>query len=127
MDKVVKFTAFVAKKAFPNLEKNLYNTSNFRKYGLMIDDMIRMDTDETKEAKSRLSTDLAAERQFRISRAMTLNASNQFLPKEEWMTPEKDVPYLRDLIREVQAEKRERLEYEAEFYSFKSGQAKDDC
>jgi hypothetical protein len=65
----------------------------------MIDDMIRMDTDETKEAKSRLSTDLAAERQFRISRAMTLNASNQFLPKEEWMTPEK--VYKQNKISEV--------------------------
>ena len=55
----------------------------------MTDDMIRTDVPEVQEAVRRLPADIAAERQYRISRALHLSITKKFLPKEEWMTPEK--------------------------------------
>lgn len=52
-------------------------------------DTIRMDTEVTREARARLPKQIAAERQFRVSRALHLDAKQQILPKEEWMTLEK--------------------------------------
>ncbi|XP_045181934.1 cytochrome b-c1 complex subunit 7-like [Mercenaria mercenaria] len=104
----------------PGLAEWCYYTSRFPKLGLMRDDTIRMDTDVTKEARSRLPKQVAAERHFRISRALLLDARQQILPKEEWMTFEKDKPYMLEFVRQVQAERQEQTEYETKLYTYKS-------
>lgn len=82
-----------------------------------------MDDPVTKEAASRLPKDLAAERQFRISRALYLDARQQILPKEEWMTPEKETLYMNPYLEQVKKEFQEKRDYERKMLTYRSGAA----
>lgn len=47
------------------------------------------ESDEVTEALRRIPEHIRDERNYRISRALLINASHSILPKEEWMTFDK--------------------------------------
>ncbi|KAL4218217.1 Cytochrome b-c1 complex subunit 7 [Mactra antiquata] len=94
----------------------LYNSSRYPQLGLMTHDTYGMDTEFMKEVRSRLPKNLAAEREIRISRALLLDAKQQVLPREEWMTRDKDVPYLLPYIEMVDKEFKEKQYYQKKIY-----------
>jgi len=103
----------------PRLSSWLYNMSYFPQLGMMRHDAVRKNDPIVKEAVKRLPKDLAAERQFRISRALHLSYRNAVLPRTEWMTIEKDVPYLDPYIQQVKREKEAKQKFEQEIASYK--------
>ncbi|XP_064652317.1 cytochrome b-c1 complex subunit 7-like [Lineus longissimus] len=92
------------------LQKWAYNKSGFCQYGLMRDDVL-YETAEVKEAVRRLPPRMYDDRMFRICRALQLSTRKDILPKEEWMTFEKDDNYLTPYLNEVVAEKEEQMEW----------------
>ncbi|KAF5294101.1 hypothetical protein FQR65_LT10925 [Abscondita terminalis] len=93
------------------LQKFCYNLSGFNKYGLMRDDLLHED-DDVKEALRRLPENIIDERNYRIIRAVQLSIQKIFLPKEEWMTLEKDTLYLTPIVNQVIKERQERENWE---------------
>ncbi|KAF1834976.1 hypothetical protein BDW02DRAFT_647236 [Decorospora gaudefroyi] len=89
------------------------NAAGYRQLGLRADDLIPEENDVIQTALKRLSPQEAYDRVFRLRRAMQLSMSHQLLPKEEWTTPETDTPYLSDMIKEVEAEMKEREDLES--------------
>jgi ubiquinol-cytochrome c reductase subunit 7 len=75
--------------------------------GLKYDDLL-METPEVTEAIRRLHPDEQIARQQRLKIAFDLSVKQDFLPKEKWLKPEEDLPYLRPIIQEVIQEKKER-------------------
>ncbi|XP_032664260.1 cytochrome b-c1 complex subunit 7-like [Odontomachus brunneus] len=88
-----------------------YNISGFNKYGLMRDD-VRYENPDVQEALKRLPKHLLDERNFRIVRAMQLDACRKILPEEQWTKFEDDVMYLKPYIEEVEKERKEREEWD---------------
>ncbi|XP_058793686.1 cytochrome b-c1 complex subunit 7-like [Phymastichus coffea] len=95
----------------PNLQQWIYNKMGFNQYGLMRDDM-RYETPIVKEALKRLPEHVQDERTFRIVRAGYLCLKKDVLPKEQWMTLDKDVLYLTPIIEEVKKEIAEKEQWE---------------
>lgn len=79
----------------------------------MTDDVLQ-ETPVVKEALRRLPEYLIDERQFRMIRALQLSGNRIVLPKEEWIKFEDDVHYLQPYIDEVQAEIKEKKEWNKE-------------
>ncbi|XP_076247654.1 cytochrome b-c1 complex subunit 7 [Calliopsis andreniformis] len=90
-----------------------YNLSGFNQLGLMRDDCLR-ETPELEEALRRLPAHIRDERNFRLVRAMQLDAERKILPKEQWTKWDEDVLYLQPYLQEVLREKAEKEQWEAE-------------
>jgi len=103
----------------PGFAKWLYNISYFPQLGMMRHDAVRKNDPIVKEAVKRLPKDLAAERQFRISRALHLSYRNTVLPRSEWMKLEDDVPYLDPYIKQVVEELEAKKKFESEISAYK--------
>ncbi|CAK9832540.1 Cytochrome b-c1 complex subunit 7 [Anthophora retusa] len=101
------------KRSFPNLQKWAYNYSGFNQYGLLRDDLL-YESPDVIEALRRLPHHLMEERNFRLVRAVQLDAQKQILPKEQWTTLENDVHYLLPLVEEVIRERKEKEAWEAQ-------------
>ncbi|KAF7403141.1 cytochrome b-c1 complex subunit 7-like isoform X1 [Vespula maculifrons] len=98
----------------PGVQKWMYNISGFNKYGLMRDD-IRSEMDpDVQEALRRLPEHIRDERNFRIVRALQLDAMKRILPKEQWTKFEEDVLYLTPLVDEVVKEREEKERWNLE-------------
>ncbi|KAF5274415.1 hypothetical protein FQA39_LY07295 [Lamprigera yunnana] len=82
-----------------------------RFYGLMRDDVMDEENEIVTEALRRLPTHLVDERNYRIIRAAQLSLQHIYLPKEQWMTLDKDVLYLSPYVDQVIAEQKERDEW----------------
>ncbi|KAH7389576.1 ubiquinol-cytochrome C reductase complex 14kD subunit-domain-containing protein [Phaeosphaeria sp. MPI-PUGE-AT-0046c] len=89
------------------------HAAGYRQMGLRADDLIPEENDVVQQALKRLTPQQAYDRVFRLRRAMQLSMTHQLLPKEEWVKPEEDEPYLDVLIKEIEAEMKEREDLEA--------------
>ncbi|EPS35721.1 hypothetical protein H072_10871 [Dactylellina haptotyla CBS 200.50] len=87
--------------------------AGYRKVGLMYEDMLREETHTVQLALKRLPPRLAYDRAFRIRRALQCSITHSLLPKEDWIKPEEDVPYLSPYIEEVEKEEAERKMFDA--------------
>ncbi|OAK95852.1 ubiquinol-cytochrome c reductase complex 14 kDa protein-like protein [Phaeosphaeriaceae sp. SRC1lsM3a] len=106
------------------------HAAGYRQMGLKADDLIPEENDVVQQALKRLTPQQAYDRVFRLRRAMQvhtprpdtnrddtkipqLSMTHQLLPKEEWIKPEEDEPYLDVLIKEIESEMKEREDLEA--------------
>ncbi|KAL1629684.1 Cytochrome b-c1 complex subunit 7, mitochondrial [Neofusicoccum ribis] len=81
--------------------------AGYRKLGLRADDLIPEESETVQLALKRLPPKEAYDRVFRMRRAF------QLLPKEQHTKPEEDNPYLSPIIKEIEAEIKEREDLEA--------------
>ncbi|XP_029679257.1 cytochrome b-c1 complex subunit 7-like [Formica exsecta] len=95
-----------------SFRKWCYNLSGFNQYGLWRDDCL-YESEDVKEALRRLPQHIADERNFRIVRALQLDANKRLLPKEQWTKFEEDVLYLHPYIEEVRKEREEREKWDS--------------
>ncbi|GAB7351979.1 hypothetical protein MBLNU459_g2505t1 [Dothideomycetes sp. NU459] len=89
------------------------DAAGYRKLGLRADDLIPEESETVLLALKRLPPKEAYDRVFRMRRAFQCSLSHQLLPKNEQTKPEEDYPYLSPIIKEIEAEKRERMDLEA--------------
>lgn len=104
----------------PNLMKRLEpfsewycDLAGYRKMGLKYDDLIPEENEVVQTALKRLGPRVAYDRVYRIRRAVQCSLSHKLLPAEEQTKPHEDVPYLQPLIWQVEAEKKEREDFDA--------------
>ncbi|CAK7205021.1 Cytochrome b-c1 complex subunit 7, mitochondrial [Sporothrix eucalyptigena] len=84
--------------------------SGYRQMGLRADDLIPEESDVVQQAIKRLPAQENYDRIFRMRRAVQLSLQHKLLPKDQWTKPEEDKPYLLPLIKEIEAEIKERHE-----------------
>ncbi|KAF1940164.1 hypothetical protein EJ02DRAFT_435769 [Clathrospora elynae] len=89
------------------------HAAGYRQLGLRADDLLPEENDVVQTALKRLRPQEAYDRVFRLRRAVQLSMSHQLLPKEEWVKPEEDVPYLQVMITDIEAEMAEREDLES--------------
>eukprot|EP00123_Amoebidium_parasiticum_P001035 comp12012_c0_seq1/m.6707 comp12012_c0_seq1/g.6707 ORF comp12012_c0_seq1/g.6707 comp12012_c0_seq1/m.6707 type:complete len:121 (-) comp12012_c0_seq1:145-507(-) len=89
------------------------NASGYRKYGLLLDDMIMEEDPDVQTALSRLSSKEQYDRQFRLKVALDLSLKHQILPKELWTTDKDDKRYLWPVLQQVAKERVEREQLDA--------------
>ncbi|KYK60539.1 ubiquinol-cytochrome C reductase-like protein [Drechmeria coniospora] len=82
--------------------------AGYQKLGLRFDDLIEEERESSQIALKRLSPKESYERIYRIRRATQCSYQHKLLPKDQWTKPEEDVPYLRTIIEQVEAELAER-------------------
>ncbi|PHH88016.1 hypothetical protein CDD83_8122 [Cordyceps sp. RAO-2017] len=80
------------------------NAAGYRKLGLRYDDLLEEEREAVQIALRRLSPKESYERIYRIRRSTQLSAQHKLLPRDQWTKPEDDVPQLRRLVEEVEAE-----------------------
>ncbi|KAI9779795.1 MAG: Cytochrome b-c1 complex subunit 7 [Peltula sp. TS41687] len=89
------------------------NAAGYRKLGLRADDLLPEESETMQKALQRLPPKEAYDRVFRIRRAFQASLAHQLLPKEQWTKPEDDIQYLTPILKEIQAEARERDDLES--------------
>ncbi|KAF2155664.1 ubiquinol-cytochrome c reductase complex 14 kDa protein [Myriangium duriaei CBS 260.36] len=89
------------------------DAAGYRKLGLRADDLIPEESDVVQLALKRLPPKEAYDRVYRLRRAFQCSLSHQLLPPAEQTKPEEDVAYLSPIIREIESQKRERLDLDA--------------
>ncbi|QLG70094.1 hypothetical protein HG535_0A00340 [Zygotorulaspora mrakii] len=82
----------------------------YRKLGLRFDDLLMEENPIAQTALRRLPADESYARNFRIIRAHQCELTHHLLPKNEWIKPEDDVPYLLPYILEAEAAAKEKEE-----------------
>ncbi|KAK3365681.1 cytochrome b-c1 complex subunit 7 [Lasiosphaeria ovina] len=95
-------------KMLQPLAQMYVNQAGYRKMGLRTDDLISEENETVLKALSRLPPRESYDRIYRIRRAQQLSMQHKILPKAEWTKPEEDVEYLGPILREVEAEEKER-------------------
>ncbi|KAG7004840.1 DNA-3-methyladenine glycosylase [Physcia stellaris] len=111
-------TNFIIKRPWLNkwmkpLAKWYANAAGYRKLGLRADDLIPEESDTVLLALKRLPPKEAYDRVFRLRRAFQCSLAHQLLPKDQQTKPEDDVLYLTPIIKEIEAESRERGDLES--------------
>ncbi|KAG9519800.1 hypothetical protein KCU71_g8833, partial [Aureobasidium melanogenum] len=89
------------------------DAAGYRKLGLRADDLIPEESETVLLALKRLPPKEAYDRVFRMRRAFQCSLSHQLLPKNEQTKPDEDIPYLSPIIKEIEAERRERMDLDA--------------
>ncbi|CAF0854029.1 unnamed protein product [Adineta ricciae] len=87
-----------------------YYQSSHHKLGLMEHDRLWGEQPAVKEAMRRLrlsEPEVWDERSFRISRAINFDIKKMYLPKDEWVQYETDIPYLQPFLAEIEREQAE--------------------
>lgn len=84
--------------------------SGYRQLGLRADDLIPEENDVVQQAIKRLPAQVNYDRVYRMRRAVQLSLQHKLLPKDQWTKPEEDTPYLLPLIKQIEAEIKERNE-----------------
>ncbi|CAK9830303.1 Cytochrome b-c1 complex subunit 7 [Anthophora retusa] len=88
------------------MKKLAFNLSKFNQYGLYSNDILDFEHPLVGEALRRLPKIVLDARNFRMIRAMQIDALKVYLPKEKWVTFEQDQeyrylePYIRELVEE---------------------------
>lgn len=72
------------------------------------DDLIPEENEAVQLALKRLSPKEGYDRVYRMRRATQLSLQHQILPKSQWTTDKEDTPYLLPLIKEIEAEAKEK-------------------
>ncbi|KAG7205805.1 hypothetical protein KM043_007750 [Ampulex compressa] len=96
-----------------SLQQWAYSMSRFNQYGLMRHDCMR-NTPDVQEALRRLPQHVVDARNFRISRALQLDAIKKVLPQEQWTKLEEDVLYLEPYLSDIIKERKEKEAWDAE-------------
>ncbi|PKK42161.1 hypothetical protein CI102_13533 [Trichoderma harzianum] len=68
------------------------------------DDLLEEENEAVQIALKRLSAKESYERVYRIRRSVQCSYTHKLLPKDQWTKPEEDVPYLRNILAQVEAE-----------------------
>ncbi|KAF8862403.1 14 kDa subunit of cytochrome bd ubiquinol oxidase [Acephala macrosclerotiorum] len=89
------------------------NAAGYRKLGLRADDLIPEESETVLLALKRLPPKEAYDRVFRLRRAFQCSLAHQLLPKEQHTKPDEDVEYLSPIIRQIEAEAKERDDLES--------------
>ncbi|RCI16016.1 hypothetical protein L249_1974 [Ophiocordyceps polyrhachis-furcata BCC 54312] len=89
------------------------DAAGYRKLGLKYDDLIEEEREAVQIALKRLTPKEAYDRVFRIRRSTQLSYQHKLLPREQWTKPQEDLPYLRPLVEEVEAELAEKDAFDA--------------
>ncbi|XP_026828654.1 cytochrome b-c1 complex subunit 7 isoform X2 [Ooceraea biroi] len=89
-----------------------YNLSGFNQLGLWRDDFLYEADPDVTEALRRVPRQVIDERNFRIVRAMQLDAQKKILPKEQWTKFEDDILYLSQHVEDVKKEREEKERWE---------------
>jgi len=89
------------------------NASGYRKLGLRSDDLIPEESETVLLALKRLTPKESYDRVYRLRRAFQCSLAHQLLPKEQQTKPEEDVQYLSPIIREIEAEAKERADLDS--------------
>lgn len=84
--------------------------SGYRKMGLRFDDLIEEENDVAQTALRRLPADESYARIYRIINAHQLSLTQHLLPKDKWLKPEDDIPYLTPYLLEAEAAAKEKEE-----------------
>ncbi|ORY33114.1 cytochrome b-c1 complex subunit 7 [Naematelia encephala] len=101
---------------------NLYaSAAGWRKMGLKYDDLIPEESDEVQRALSRLSPRESYDRVFRHRIAFQQSILHKPLPKDQWLPVSEDKRYLTQLIKNVEAEVKEREEWDSLIVERKKG------
>ncbi|KAK4162667.1 cytochrome b-c1 complex subunit 7 [Cladorrhinum sp. PSN259] len=95
-------------KLIKPLSNAFIGASGYRQMGLRADDLISEENETVLKALRRLPPKEAYDRIYRLRRATQLSLQQKVLPKNEWTKPEEDVPYLGPLLKELDAELKER-------------------
>lgn len=72
------------------------------------DDLISEEDEQVLTALKRLPPQVQYDRVYRIRRATQLSLQHKLLPKDEWIKPEEDEPYLSPILAQIKAEAKER-------------------
>ena len=89
----------------------------YYKYGLLSDDMYETDRPyhiDASVAESRLPREEREARDYRLLRATYMSSNQRLLPREEWITPETDMPYMQPYIDHARFERMEKEAWEEE-------------
>ncbi|KAE8453035.1 Cytochrome b-c1 complex subunit 7 [Mollisiaceae sp. DMI_Dod_QoI] len=89
------------------------NAAGYRKLGLRADDLIPEESETVLLALKRLPPKEAYDRVFRLRRAFQCSVAHQLLPKDQHTKPEEDVAYLSPIIKQIEAEAKERDDLES--------------
>ncbi|PFH60801.1 hypothetical protein XA68_10315 [Ophiocordyceps unilateralis] len=89
------------------------DAAGYRKLGLRYDDLLEEEREAVQIALKRLSPKEAYDRVYRLRRSTQLSYQHKLLPHEQWTKPEEDVPYLRPLVEQVEAEIAEKNDLDA--------------
>jgi len=84
------------------------DAAGYRKMGLKADDLIMEENETVQLALKRLPPKEAYDRIYRLRRAFQCSLSHSLLPLEQHTKPEEDLLYLSPIIREIEAENKER-------------------
>ncbi|CAH7666095.1 cytochrome b-c1 complex subunit 7 [Phakopsora pachyrhizi] len=84
------------------------NLTGYRQHGLKYDDLVVEENPTVQKAISRLSEREQYDRAYRMRVAFQLSILHTELPKDQWTKPEEDQRYLTPLIKEIEAENKER-------------------
>ncbi|MCJ1340096.1 Cytochrome b-c1 complex subunit 7 [Bachmanniomyces sp. S44760] len=95
------------------LAKWYVDAAGYRKLGLKVDDLIPEENEVVLLALKRLPPKEAYDRVFRLRRAFQCSLAHQLLPKDQQTKPEDDDMYLTPIIKEIEAEIREKEDLEA--------------
>ncbi|KAL9037092.1 MAG: hypothetical protein Q9214_005848 [Letrouitia sp. 1 TL-2023] len=87
--------------------------AGYRQLGLKADDLISEENEIVLQALKRLPPKEAYDRVFRLRRAIQCSVTHQLLPKDQWTKPEEDRLYLMPVIRQIEAEIKEREDLES--------------
>ncbi|KAI4148958.1 MAG: hypothetical protein LQ340_004852 [Diploschistes diacapsis] len=94
------------------LAKWYRDAAGYRKLGLKADDLIPEENDTVLLALKRLPPKEAYDRVYRLRRAFQCSLTHHLLPPDQQTKPEEDRLYLTPLIKEIEAEKKEREDLE---------------
>lgn len=97
-------------KVLVPIARQYINLSGYRKLGLRFDDLIAEEHPIVQTALRRLPEDESYARVFRIIRAHQTELTHHLLPKNEWIKPKEDVPFLLPHILEAEAAAMEKEE-----------------
>jgi ubiquinol-cytochrome c reductase subunit 7 len=84
------------------------NLSGYRTLGFKYDDLLIEENSDVQRALSRLTLREQYDRAYRFKRASQAGVLHKSLPKEEWVTPEEDLRYLKAHVEDVVNEGQER-------------------
>ncbi|KAH9806847.1 cytochrome b-c1 complex subunit 7 [Melampsora americana] len=88
------------------------NLAGYRQHGLKYDDLIIEENPAMQKAISRLTEREQYDRAYRLRVAFQLSILHKELPKAQWTKPEEDVRYLTPLVKEIEAEEKERAAWD---------------
>lgn len=89
------------------------NACGHRRLGLRYEDILEDFHPEVKEAIRRLPSEARQGRYVRQKVSIDTSMKMSILPKDQWVQPAEDIPYLRPHLRQIRQDKKERMAWRA--------------